>query len=306
MRWFHKPKYATLGETRERKKDVPPGLWTKCPRCEELIFNKDLEANLKVCPRCGEYFRLSARERIASLVERDTFQEFFGDLESLDPIGFPEYAGKLVKARNKTNLPDAILTGRGVIGVHPVALGVSDFQFMAGSMGSVVGEKVTRIAEYALEHRLPLVVVSAGGGGARMQESMLSLMQMAKTSAAVAKLRKNSIPYISVITHPTMGGVSASYASLGDVILAEPKALSGFAGPRVIEQTIGQRLPPGFQSSEFLLEHGMLDAVVERKNLKATVVRVLDHLAGSPGFRRKRSKGSAKGGKRKSAESTTA
>jgi acetyl-CoA carboxylase carboxyl transferase subunit beta len=290
MRWFHKPKYATLGETARKKKEVPPGLWTKCPGCEELIFNKDLAANLKVCPRCGEYFRLSARERISTLVERDSFKELFADIESVDPIGFPEYAGKLVKARNKTNLADAIITGRGVIGPHETALGVSDFQFMAGSMGSVVGEKVTRIAEYALEERLPLVLVSAGGGGARMQESMLSLMQMAKTSAAVAKLRKESIPYISVITHPTMGGVSASYASLGDVILAEPKALSGFAGPRVIEQTIGQRLPAGFQSSEFLLEHGMLDAVVERKDLKPTIVRLLHHLAGSPTFRRKRPK----------------
>jgi acetyl-CoA carboxylase carboxyl transferase subunit beta len=288
MRWFHRPKYTALGETPTRKKDVPPGLWTKCPQCEELIFNKDLEANLKVCPRCGNYFRLSARERIASLVEEGSFEELYSDLESLDPIEFPEYAGKLEKARRQTNLPEAIVTGHGRIGDFPVALAVSDFQFMAGSMGSVVGEKVTRIAEYAFEHRLPLVIVSAGGGGARMQESMLSLMQMAKTSAAVARLKRASIPYISVITHPTMGGVSASYASLGDVILAEPKALSGFAGPRVIEQTIGQRLPEGFQSSEFLLEHGMLDAVVERKDLKKILLQLLAHLTSSPGFQRKK------------------
>lgn len=288
MRWFHKPKYTALGETGNRKKDVPPGLWTKCPQCEELIFNKDLQTNLNVCPRCNYYFRLSARERIASLIEENSFEELFADLESQDPIGFPEYAKKLEKARRQADLPEAIVTGRALIGEFPVALGVSDFQFMAGSMGSVVGEKVTRIAEYALENRLPLVIVSAGGGGARMQESMLSLMQMAKTSAAVARLKRESIPYISVITHPTMGGVSASYASLGDVILAEPKALSGFAGPRVIEQTIGQRLPEGFQSSEFLLEHGMLDAVVERKDLKPTLIRLLTHFTSSPGFRRKR------------------
>jgi acetyl-CoA carboxylase carboxyl transferase subunit beta len=281
MRWFSKKKYTSISK-KAKKKEMPEGLWTKCPSCGTMIFVAELEKNMKICPKCGFYFTLTARERLRLVADEGTFLEMFTDIRSINPLEFPEYDKKLQRSQKKTGLDEAVMCGRAKIEEIDTALGVSDFSFLGGSMGSVVGEKVTLLAEYALEERLPLVVVSAGGGGARMHEGMLSLMQMAKTSAAVARLRKNGIPFISVLTHPTMGGVAASFASLGDVIMAEPKALIGFAGPRVIEQTIHQRLPEGFQTSEFLLEHGMIDMIVERGGLKATLGRTLRLLAPVP------------------------
>jgi len=274
MVWFSKPKYTSLKKA-AKKKEMPEGLWTKCPACEQMIFAAELEKNLKICPKCHYYFTLSARERLQLVADGGRLEEMFTDVQSCNPLDFPEYDDKLAKSRKKTGLDEAILCGRATIEEIPVALAVSDFSFLGGSMGSVVGERVTLLAEYALQQRLPLVIISAGGGGARMHEGMLSLMQMGKTSAAIARLRDAGIPFISVLTHPTMGGVAASFASLGDVILAEPKALIGFAGPRVIEQTIHQRLPEGFQTSEFLLEHGMIDFIVQRAEMKAKIAQVL-------------------------------
>lgn len=273
MSWFRRPKYTLQGEI--RKKDVPDGVFTKCVSCNEILATKELEKNQKICPKCGFYFNLTAAERIAITVDKDSFQEYDTSYQSTNPLNFVEYDDKLKKSKKKTGLDEAVVVGTATIEGIPVSLVVLDFYFMGGSMGSVMGEKITLAAERSLEKRLPLVVISAGGGGARMHEGMLSLMQMAKTSAAVAKLREAGIPYISVVTNPTMGGVAASFASLGDVNLAEPKALLGFAGPRVIQQTIGERLPPGFQTSEFLLEHGMLDAIVPRSDMRKTLVLVL-------------------------------
>jgi acetyl-CoA carboxylase carboxyl transferase subunit beta len=269
-----------LGEGPSQKKnDLPNGLWHTCTECGEVIYITELQANSKVCPKCDYHVRLTAVERLKITVDEGSFQELFGNLESTDPLGFPGYPQKLVTSRERSGLNEAVVTGTGRISEIPAAVGIFDFNFIGGSMGSVVGEKVCRIAEHAYEHRIPLVIVSAGGGGARMHECMFSLMQMAKTSAAMGRLKMAGIPFISIITHPTMGGVSASFASLGDVILAEPKALTGFAGPRVIEQTIGHRLPDGFQSSEFMLEHGMIDAVVRRKDIKPTLTTLLRHFA---------------------------
>ncbi len=283
MRWFVKPKYTSLGKPpAPKKKEMPEGLWTKCPSCGHMIFVAELEKNQKICPNCGYYFTLTARERLKQVADAGSFKEMFADIRSINPLGFPEYDKKLAGSQKKTGLDEAVLCGEAKIEGILVALGVSDFSFMGGSMGSVVGEKITRLAEWALEKRLPLVIISAGGGGARMHEGMLSLMQMGKTSAAVARLREAGVPYLSVLTHPTMGGVAASFASLGDVIMAEPKALIGFAGPRVIEQTIHQRLPEGFQTSEFLLDHGMIDFIVERSELKAKIAQVLSLLRPSP------------------------
>lgn len=274
MRWFTTSKYTSLNRE-VKKKEMPEGLWTKCTSCNQMIFAADLEKNLKICPQCGFYFTLTARERLDQIADPGSFKPLFTDLRSSNPLGFPEYDAKLKNSMKKTGLDEAILCGRATVEGIEIALAVSDFSFLGGSMGSVVGEKVTLLAEYALEHCLPLVIISAGGGGARMHEGMLSLMQMGKTSAAIGRLRDAGIPFISVLTHPTMGGVAASFASLGDVMMAEPKALIGFAGPRVIEQTIHQRLPEGFQTSEFLLEHGMIDFIVERKEMKAKIAQVL-------------------------------
>ncbi len=274
MVWFSKPKYTSLSKA-AKKKEMPEGLWTKCPSCEQMIFAAELEKNLKICPKCEHYFTLTAQERLALVTDEGSFREMFTDIGPCNPLDFPGYDEKLKNSQKKTGLDEAILCGPAKINKIPVALAVSDFSFLGGSMGSVVGERVTLLAEYALKHRLPLVIISAGGGGARMHEGMLSLMQMGKTSAAIARLRDAGIPFISVLTHPTMGGVAASFASLGDVIMAEPKALIGFAGPRVIEQTIHQRLPEGFQTSEFLLEHGMIDFIVKRSEMKAKITRVL-------------------------------
>jgi acetyl-CoA carboxylase carboxyl transferase subunit beta len=259
-----------------KKKPIPEGLWTKCPKCEQIIYNKELQANLSVCPKCGHGLRVSARERIAMLVEEGTFQELAAALAPKDPLQFSDtvpYKNRLKEGQKKTGLKEGVVTGEGQMGPHRVALAVLDFGFLGGSMGSVVGEKITIAIEHALENELPLLIVSSSGG-ARMQEGILSLFQMAKTSAALARLRQARLPFISVVTDPTTGGVTASFAMLGDVIVAEPKALVAFAGPRVIEQTIRQTLPQGFQQSEFVLKHGMVDMVVERKELKATLIKL--------------------------------
>jgi acetyl-CoA carboxylase carboxyl transferase subunit beta len=264
----------------KKKKNVPEGLWTKCPGCTQIIFNKDLKQNLKVCPKCAYHFPLSARERIDQLCPKKTFVELDHDMMAADPLNFHDlkkYKDRLRENIKKSGLNEAIITGIGDIGRHRVGLGVLDFSFMGGSMGSVVGEKISRMVEKAVSKRFPVVIIAVSGG-ARMQESILSLMQMAKTCAALAKLGENKLPYISVLANPTTGGVTASFAMMGDVNLAEPKALIGFAGPRVIEQTIRQQLPAGFQRAEFLLGHGMVDMVVERKNLKNTIDKLLDYL----------------------------
>ena len=276
MAWFRKRKYAILPI--KEKRDIKKDLWEKCDGCGRVIYKKILIENLRVCPRCEHHFRLTARERINFTLDENSFRESNGNISSVDPLDFKSkqsYREKLKEARERTGLSDAVVTGEGKISGHPIILAVSDSRFIMGSMGSVVGEKITRAAESALEKRIPLLSISAGGGGARMQEGMLSLMQMAKTSAAVGKLKKAGVLYISLLTDPTMAGVAASYASLGDIIIAEPKALIGFTGPRVIEQTIRQKLPKGFQRSEFLFKRGMIDLVLPRKELKPTLTKLL-------------------------------
>ncbi|NOZ63396.1 MAG: acetyl-CoA carboxylase carboxyltransferase subunit beta [Caldiserica bacterium] len=269
----------TLSRLR-RKRGIPDGVWTKCPSCEEIVYSKELEAKLKVCPKCNYHFRLTWQERLEQLVEPDSFQQIDTELLPTDPLNFVDlknYSDRLKEAQEKTGLQEAIVTGIGNIGPHRVVIGIMDFSFLGGSMGSVVGEKITRALELAMREKLPVVMVCASGG-ARMQEGILSLMQMAKTSAAVGKLHEAGLPYITVLTDPTTGGVSASFAYLGDIIIAEPKALIGFAGPRVIEKTIGQKLPEGFQRAEFVYKHGLLDIVVKRKDLKDTLIKILNLL----------------------------
>jgi acetyl-CoA carboxylase carboxyl transferase subunit beta len=273
---FRRKKYIEISpkETVEIKKE----LWVKCEKCGKLIYTKKLEENLKICPECNFYFRMNARERINSLIDPGTFIEKWENLLSDDPLNFvgvKSYKEKLEEDMKKTGMKEAMVAGTGKIGGFPVAFCVLDAHFIMGSMGSVVGEKFTRLSELAVENGLPLVSISGGGGGARMYEGVISLMQMAKTSAAVGKLKKAGVLYISILTDPTMGGVAASFAFLGDIIIAEPKALIGFAGPRVIEQTIKQKLPPNFQTAEFLYEHGLIDMVVERKDLKETIIKIL-------------------------------
>jgi acetyl-CoA carboxylase carboxyl transferase subunit beta len=253
-----------------QKKRVPHGLWTKCPKCEQIIYNKELEKNLKVCPKCHYNLRATARERIDQLFDSGTFVEFAGNLTAADPLGFRDsaaYVDRVKESRKKTGEKEAVLSGVGKIEGQSVSAAILDFGFMGGSMGSVVGEKVTLAIERGLADELPVLVVSSSGG-ARMQEGILSLFQMAKTSAALGRLEKARLPFVSLVTDPTTGGVTASFAMLGDVIVAEPKALVAFAGPRVIEQTIRQTLPQGFQQSEFLLKHGMVDMVVDRPLMK--------------------------------------
>ncbi|OGW70098.1 MAG: acetyl-CoA carboxylase subunit beta [Omnitrophica bacterium GWA2_50_21] len=264
-----------------KKRTVPEGLWTKCPSCQHVVYNKALQENFSVCPKCSYHFTVGAWDRIHQLIDKDTFQEFDIGLCTLDPIQFTavkSYPDKLLQDQRKTGLNEACLTGTGLLQEKPVALGVTDSRFIMGSMGSVVGEKITRLIEYAMEKELPLLIISGSGGGARMYEGVLSLMQMAKTCCALNRFQKLKLPYISVLTNPTMGGVMASFASLGDVIIAEPRALIGFAGPRVIEQTIRQKLPQDFQTSEFLMNHGMIDLVVNRKDLQNVIANVLDYL----------------------------
>src|SRR5690349_15075280 len=273
-----KPKITS----KSRKRDIPEGLWTKCPRCSAMIFDKELDENLKVCPTCNHHFTIGARERIHSLVETCTFEEMDASMISVDVLGFTgaaSYKDKLISNWRKTNLKDAVITGIGAIGPHRVALGVMDFSFLGGSMGSVVGEKLTRLIEGATEKSLSIVIISTSGG-ARMYEGMFSLMQMAKTCGALAYHARARLPYISILTDPTTAGVMASYASVGDLILAEPGSMIGFAGPRVIKDTTQAELPAGFQTAEFLLEHGLIDAIVSRKDLKSRLIEYLDFLSG--------------------------
>ncbi len=258
----------------EKQVQAPADIWEKCPKCEHIIFKKELLENLKVCPKCGYLMRLTAYERIELLVDKNSFKEIANGYTSADPLNFPEYKQKLEECKTKTNLNEAVVCGICTIDGIKTVLCVLDFNFMGGSMGSVVGEKITLCFETAKKKKLPVVIISASGG-ARMQESILSLMQMAKTSSAVAQFNETGLPYISVLTDPTTGGVTASFAMLGDIHIAETNALIGFAGPRVIEQTIKQKLPDGFQSAEFLLEHGFVDIVVSRKELKPTLSKIL-------------------------------
>jgi acetyl-CoA carboxylase carboxyl transferase subunit beta len=274
--WFKKdraPKEPREGRTSK----VPEGLWVKCENCRQILYNKELARNFKICPKCGHHFRLSAPERLRMLFDDEKYVEIDGGLRSSDPLKFRDskkYRDRLRDAEASVGPSDAIVIATGALEGIPVVIGAMEFFFMAGSMGSVVGEKIARAAERSLAERRPLILVSTSGG-ARMQEGILSLMQMAKISAALGRLAEGRIPYVSVMTDPTTGGVTASYAMLGDLNLAEPHALIGFAGPRVIEQTIRQTLPEGFQRSEFLLEHGMLDLIVERSEMKATLGRCL-------------------------------
>jgi acetyl-CoA carboxylase carboxyl transferase subunit beta len=263
-----------------RKRGVPEGLWIHCPRCKATIFRKEAESRFNVCPECTYHFKLPARERIRQLLDEDSFEEWFTELRPKDPLGFKDrisYQDRLNEEQRKTGMADAAVVGRGYIRGRPVAFGVTDFAFMAGSMGSVVGEKLTRTAETATRQKLPLILVSGSGGGARMQEGILSLMQMAKISAALARHDQAGGLYISILTDSTMGGVAASFALQGDMTLAEPGAVIGFAGRRTIWHTVRLELPEGFQTSEFLLQHGFIDRIVQRKDLRTEVARIIDY-----------------------------
>jgi len=283
-----KPKYITVKSEQDfqpreeaiEKKEIPDGLWVKCNRCSQITYNKDLERNLKVCPKCGYHFRISSKERLALLTDEGSFQEIDKNLKTVNILDFPDYDNRIKKAVKSTDLTEAVVTGEAMMNGIPVVLAVMDFGFMGASMGSVVGEKITRAAEYAIRKKLPFIAVTASGG-ARMQEGIMSLMQMAKTSQVLNRLAEAGCVYISVLTDPTTGGVFASFAALGDIIIAEPNALIGFAGARVIQQTIRQTLPPGFQTAEFLLEHGFVDMIVPRKDLKSTLTQLIKfHLNG--------------------------
>ncbi|MGC2153936.1 MAG: acetyl-CoA carboxylase, carboxyltransferase subunit beta [Terriglobales bacterium] len=265
------------------KKVRTEGLWVKCDNCRQIIWKKDLEDNLNVCPKCDKHFRIDARTRLAQLLDDNEYEIFDSDLVSTDPLKFVDlkpYSSRLKQAKADTGLKDAVINARGKLNGRAVIVSSMEYAFIGGSMGAAVGEAITRAIEQATETKTPIVIISASGG-ARMMEGAISLMQLAKISAALARLDAVKVPYISVLTDPTTGGVTASFAMLGDLNIAEPGALIGFAGPRVIEQTIRQKLPPGFQRSEFLLEHGMLDAVVARKELKPYIARALDFMAGA-------------------------
>ncbi|MDD5594417.1 MAG: acetyl-CoA carboxylase, carboxyltransferase subunit beta [Candidatus Margulisbacteria bacterium] len=275
--WFKRKKLQRETEYTRERLDIPGNLWVKCYKCGQPIYAKDLSANLKICPKCNYHFKLTSAERLVQLFPNNSFKEINASLTSKNFLNFTDtknYTQRIEDSILKSGLKDAITTGLGKLDEFDVALGIMDFSFMGGSMGSVVGEKFARLVEAAVEKKIPVIVFSTSGG-ARMQESIMSLMQMAKTSAALGRLRENRLPYISVMTDPTTGGVSASFAMLGDINLAEPGALIGFAGPRVIEQTIRQKLPPGFQRSEFLEEHGMVDMVCDRKILRETLIKMV-------------------------------
>lgn len=279
MAWFKREsgELDTSGEKRVRTE----GLWVKCDGCRQIIWKKDLEENMNVCPKCDKHFRIDARTRLAQLMDENQYDVIDADISSTDPLKFVDlkpYSSRLKQAQEDTGLKDAVINAHGKLAGRPVVASVMEYSFIGGSMGAVVGEAITRAVERAAESRTPLIIVSASGG-ARMMEGVISLMQLAKISAALAKLDHAKVPYISLLTDPTTGGVTASFAMLGDLNIAEPGALIGFAGPRVIEQTIRQKLPPGFQRSEFLLQHGMLDAVVPRKQLKPYIARALDFMA---------------------------
>ena len=275
---FQKP---TLKQGTNRKREMPEGLWQKCPECGEVIHNLELSQNLKVCPKCDYHFTFSARERIDNLIDEGTFEEFDQNLLSVDVLkftGVASYSERLESYREKTGLKDAVVTGFGRLEGHDIGLAAMDFNFLAATMGSAVGEKITRLIEKGTKAGRPIIVVTASGG-ARVYEGMLSLMQMAKTSAALARHAQLRLPYFVVLTNPTTAGVMASFASLGDIILAEPKCMIGFAGPRVIRETTHQDLPPGFQTAEFLQRHGFIDLIVRRPDLRTTLARLVGHLS---------------------------
>jgi acetyl-CoA carboxylase carboxyl transferase subunit beta len=282
MAWFKKEKTPKL-PAGERKFVMPEGLWVKCDNCKEIIYKKEVARNANVCPKCNYHFRISARERLDTMYDDARYREFDTEIAPVDALDFVDtkpYAARLVSYQKETGLKDALVSSEGLMGGMPVIIAAMEYGFMGGSMGSVVGEKITRAAERAYDASCPLIVISCSGG-ARMQEGALSLMQMAKISSALARLDEKGIPYLSILTDPTTGGVTASFAMLGDLIIAEPKALIGFAGPRVIEQTIRQKLPVGFQRAEFLLEHGMVDILVDRTQLRDTVIQCLQFMVGS-------------------------
>jgi acetyl-CoA carboxylase carboxyl transferase subunit beta len=277
MEWFKKPIAAVKGKKQVK---IPEGLFVKCDVCKEIVYKKELERNLNVCPKCNYHFRLNASERLGFLADEGSFTEIDPGLTSGDPLGFKDtttYPERIKENQAKSGLKEAVISGRAAILGHKIVLVIMDFSFMGGSMGSAVGEKIVRAAETALEENTPLVAVSSSGG-ARMQEGIFSLMQMAKVSAAIGKLKDKSVPYVSVLADPTFGGVTASFAMLGDFIIAEPRSLIGFAGPRVIEQTIKQQLPENFQRAEFLLERGLIDMITERKEIKNTLAKLIEHL----------------------------
>jgi len=278
MGFFKKRTLADLGE---KKKDMPEGLWIKCPSCGESLFQEALMKNLRVCTQCDYHFTISAPERLASLVDDGSFQEMDTQLDSVDSLGFKGYLDKVKAYQAKTGLQEAVVTGRATIEGVPVLLAIMDFRFLGASMGSVVGEKITRAIEAATAERKPVIVFSASGG-ARMHEGILSLMQMAKTSGALARHSQACLPYFSVLTHPTTGGVTASFATLGDIIIAEPKCMIGFAGPRVVKETTHADLPPGFQTAEFMLQHGLVDQIVARKDMRPTLAKLLRYTTNAP------------------------
>lgn len=276
---FGRPKYTLV---KVKKKDIPIGLWTKCPECDAPAYTKELNNNLNICPKCDYYFSLNSQERVDQLIDEGTFQELDTDLFSQDPLDFKgpkTYKEKIDADQKATGLRDAVLTGCGKLNGCDIAIAVTDSRFIMGSMGSVVGERITRTIEYATKNKIPAVIVSGSGGGARMYEGVYSLMQMAKTCAALAKHAEKGLLHISVLTNPTMAGIMASFAGVGDIIMAEPKALIGFTGPRVIEQTIRQKLPEGFQRSEFLLAHGLIDMIVKRKEMKDKIAKIIAYTA---------------------------
>ncbi len=277
MSWFSRVRAPKPSTEESERLQVPGGLWVKCPKCSAIVYRRELNKNINVCPKCGHHFRMDSRERIALITDRASFEEFDVDLRSNDPLNFKDsvrYKERIRRAEKKSGEKEAIVTGKARIGGREVMLGVFNFSYMGGSMGSVVGEKLTRMIEEACKAKAPVIIVSASGG-ARMQEGIYSLFQMAKVSAALVRLSELGLPYISVLTDPTTGGVAASFAMQGDIIVAEPGALIGFAGPRVIEQTIREKLPEGFQRSEFLLEHGMVDVIAARDELKGVLSRLL-------------------------------
>jgi len=265
------------------KRGVPEGLWIQCPECEATVYRRSVEENQNVCPDCDHHFIVPGKVRIQQLLDTDSFEEWYTELRAADPLGFVDkkpYAERLVAERERTGLDEACIAGRGYMRGRPLIFALTDSSFIMGSMGSVVGEKLTRAIEAATEKKLPLIILSGSGGGARMHEGILSLMQMGKTSAALAKFRRANGLYISILTHPTMGGVAASFAALGDIILAEPKALVGFAGPRVVQATVNEKLPDEFQTSEFLLKYGFVDRIVHRHDLRTEIARIIDYCGG--------------------------
>jgi acetyl-CoA carboxylase carboxyl transferase subunit beta len=284
MAWFKKTRKPIASATAEKPSRVPEGLWVKCPGCAQIIYNKDLEQNLSVCPKCAHHFRINAADRLRALLDDGEWTEHFASLTSNNPLQFADtklYKDRLRSAIDSTGLKDAIIVATGRLEGIDVVVAAMEYAFIGGSMGVVMGEKIARAVEIGIDRRIPVIVVSCSGG-ARMMEGALSLMQMAKVCAALARLDRAKLPYISVLTDPTTGGVTASFAMLGDLNIAEPKALIGFAGPRVIEQTIRQKLPEGFQRSEFLVEHGMLDLVVDRRDMKGAIARALRFMRAEP------------------------